>query len=152
MSESEVLGKGDHPLPLFNVNTLWEDWEPDFVTFLGIKNLAKQYHSADSSSAVQPADIFTKDLGRKVHRRHRDVLFGKTPIVIESVALPESQKVYIRRHNEELARKNAKDKLERSFKSVSDSDSMLDTTPDLKGQGKLKSKLTVHKTEHKIRI
>ena len=51
MSESDVHGKGDHPLPMFRVDTRWEDWEPDFVTYLGIKNLAKQYHSADPSSA-----------------------------------------------------------------------------------------------------
>ena len=64
------------------------------------------------------ADILTKDLGRKVHRRHREVLCGKTPIEIESVALPDSQKVYARRHNEEIARRIRKDKLESEFKSV----------------------------------
>ena len=70
------------------------------------------------STRVQVADILTKDLGRKVHRRHRNVLCGKVPIEIESVALPESQKLYIRRHNEELARRIQKDKLESEFKSV----------------------------------
>ena len=64
------------------------------------------------------ADILTKDLGRKVHRRHKEVLCGKQPIEIESVALPDSQKVYIRRHNEELERRLQKQKLENEFQSV----------------------------------
>ena len=54
-------------------------------------------------------------------------------VEIDSIALPDSQKVYIRRHNEELARRIQKDKLESDFKSiqkldesklVSDSDSL----------------------------
>ena len=32
-------------------------------------------------------------------------MFGETPIKVISVALPESQKVYVRRHNEELAQR-----------------------------------------------
>ena len=46
---------------------------------------------------------------------------------------------------------NNKEKLQGAKTDWSQS-RMLDTTPDLKGQGKLKSKLTVHQTEHKIRI
>ena len=47
----------------------------------------------------------TKDLGKKLHKAHRDVVFGRKPVVIDSHKLPESQKIYMRRHNEELQRK-----------------------------------------------
>ena len=55
---------------------------------------------------VQIADILTKDLGSKAHRKHRDVLFGRKQIEIKSVKLPESYKTYLTRHNDEL-KKNA---------------------------------------------
>ena len=53
MSESFVEGKGESPLPMFAVDTLWEDWEPAFRTFLGIKSLEKQFDSANPSD-VEP--------------------------------------------------------------------------------------------------
>ena len=64
---------------------------------------------------LHPADMLTKDLGKKQHKAHRDVIFGKKPIVIQSVKLPESQKIYMRRHNEELARKVKELKLRQNF-------------------------------------
>ena len=50
MSESVLAdGKGEHPLPMLHVDTLWEDWEPAFRTFLGMKSLEKQFQDADPS-------------------------------------------------------------------------------------------------------
>ena len=46
----------------------------------------------------------TKDLGKQLHRKHREVLFGIKPIQIVSHKVPESQKIYLRRHNEQLER------------------------------------------------
>ena len=43
--------------------------------------------------------------GKEKHKQHRRVLFGVDPLRVVSVALPESQKLYIRRHNEELAQR-----------------------------------------------
>ena len=58
------------------------------------------------ATEVQIADMLTKDLNGKAHRRHRDVLFGRKDIEIKSVKLPESYKTYLTRHNDEL-KKNA---------------------------------------------
>ena len=57
------------------------------------------------STEVQVSDILTKDLGKEKHKFHRQVLFGEKSIEVISVALPASQKVYVRRHNEELAQR-----------------------------------------------
>ena len=53
-----------------------------------------------------------------MHVQNANFLNKSKPIEIDSIALPDSQKVYIRRHNEELARRIQKDKLESEFKSV----------------------------------
>ena len=53
------------------------------------------------------ADLLTKDLGKTLHKRHRDVLFGRKNIEIISKSLPDSYKTYLKRHNDEL-RLNAK--------------------------------------------
>ena len=66
---------------------------------------------------VQVSDILTKDLGKEKHRQHRRVLFGDDPIRIVSVALPESQKLYVRRHNEELAQRLKTQDLRSKFNS-----------------------------------
>ena len=58
------------------------------------------------ATEVQIADILTKDLGSKAHRRHRDVIFGKKAIEIIANKLPDSHKMYLTRHNDEL-KKNA---------------------------------------------
>ena len=55
---------------------------------------------------LQIADILTKDLGSKAHRRHRDVIFGKKAIEIIASKLPDSRRLYLTRHNDEL-KKNA---------------------------------------------
>jgi hypothetical protein len=55
---------------------------------------------------VQIADILTKDLGSKAHRKHREVIFGKTAIEIIANKLPDSCKMSLTRHNDEL-KKNA---------------------------------------------
>jgi hypothetical protein len=58
------------------------------------------------ATEVQIADILTKDLGSKAHRRHRDVIFGKKAIEIIANKLPDSYRMYLTRHNDEL-KKNA---------------------------------------------
>ena len=62
----------------------------------------------------------TKDLGKKKHREFRDVLFGRKPITIVSLKLPESHKMYLRRHNEELARRVKEVKLSQAFQKSED--------------------------------
>jgi hypothetical protein len=42
----------------------------------------------------------------KAHRRHRDVIFGKKAIEIIANKLPDSYRMYLTRHNDEL-KKNA---------------------------------------------
>ena len=76
---------------------------------------------------MQISDILTKDLAKEKHRQHRRVLFGIDPIKVISVALPESQKLYIRRHNEELAQRLKTENLKSQFavKSSSVSQSAL---------------------------
>ena len=69
------------------------------------------------STDVQISDILTKDLGKIKHKEHRRVLFGLDPIRVVSVALPESQKVYVRRHNEELAQRVKTQELKAKFDS-----------------------------------
>jgi hypothetical protein len=58
------------------------------------------------ATEVQIADTLTKDLGSKAHRRHRDVIFGKKAIEIIANKLPDSRRLYLTRHNDEL-KKNA---------------------------------------------
>ena len=67
------------------------------------------------STSVQIADILTKDLDRVLHKKHRSVLFGDQSLEFISVAVPESQKVYCRRHNEELARRQRTQELKQKF-------------------------------------
>ena len=64
---------------------------------------------------MQIADILTKDLDKILHKKHRDVLFGVQPIQIVSLKLPESQKVYCRRHNEEIERRQQTQILKAEF-------------------------------------
>ena len=68
-----------------------------------LQGIVRFQHQA---TQVQIADILTKDLGGKAHRRHRDVIFGKTAIEIIANKLPDSYKMYLTRHNGEL-KKNA---------------------------------------------
>ena len=58
-----------------------------------------------------------------MHRRHRKVLFGDTPIEIKSVPLPDSHKVYVRRHNEELAQRTKTAELKKALELKSGSSS-----------------------------
>ena len=84
-----------------------------FQRQLLLEGILRYQHQA---THVQIADMMTKDLPKKVHKLHRDVVFGSKPIIIESHKLPESQKVYMRRHNEELARKVKELKIAQQFK------------------------------------
>ena len=69
------------------------------------------------ATEVQIADILTKDLGSKAHRRHRDVIFGKNAIEIIANKLPDSHRVYLTRQKNaqavRLAQARAKCKFER---------------------------------------
>ena len=60
------------------------------------------------ATEVQIADILTKDLGSKAHRRHRDVIFGKKAIEIIASKLPDSCRLYLtRRKCTDELKKNA---------------------------------------------
>jgi len=67
------------------------------------------------ATGVQVADILTKNLGKKLHKLHRDVLFGRKSMQIISHKLPESRKEYIRRHNDEVTRRQDQLKLAKGF-------------------------------------
>ena len=62
--------------------------------------------------------VFLKVSHRELPAQHREVLCGLKPISIESVALPESQELYARRHNEELARRVQRDQLAAEFEAA----------------------------------
>ena len=57
------------------------------------------------ATEVHTSHIFTKYLGKKLHKRHRDVLIGRVPMEFISQKLPHSHKEYVRRYNEEIERK-----------------------------------------------
>ena len=57
-------------------------------------------------------------MGKKLHKKHRDVLFGTKPLVIDSHKLPDSQKAYVRRHNDELARAVQQRQLQAAFEKA----------------------------------
>ena len=59
-----------------------------------LQGIVRFQHQA---TEVQIADILTKDLGGKAHRRHRDVLFGKKAIEIIASKLPDSCRMYLTR-------------------------------------------------------
>ena len=65
------------------------------------------------------ADLLTKDLGKILHKRHREVGFGRQEMQIVSRKLPESNKVYARRHNDELALNAKALRLAQAFKTHS---------------------------------
>ena len=102
------------------------------VHYQRTKHIATKYHfqrqlvlegvvrMQHQSTEVQISDILTKDLGKEKHKQHRRVLFGDDAIKVISVALPESQKLYVRRHNEELAQRLKKQDLETKFRQHDD--------------------------------
>ena len=67
-----------------------------------MEGVVRYQHQA---TQVQIADMMTKDLGKTLHRKFRDVTMGRKPLEIVSLKLPDSNKEYIRRHNEEVQRK-----------------------------------------------
>ena len=84
---------------------------------------------------MQVADILTKDLGRILHRKHRDVLFGRKQIEIISRKLPDSTKAYLKRHNDQL-KLNAKTlALTQAFKSNANSKLWAGREPDKEADG-----------------
>ena len=86
-------------------------------------------------TTVQVADILTKDLGRILHRKHRDVLFGRKQIEIISRKLPDSTKAYLKRHNDQL-KLNAKTlALTQAFKSNASSKLWAGREPDKESDG-----------------
>ena len=70
------------------------------------------------------SDILTKNVGRKIHKRHRDVMFGRTPVLIDSHKLPESQKAYVRRHNDEIVRAQQQRRLQVEFEKAAQQDQL----------------------------
>ena len=78
-----------------------------------------RYQHQDTS--VQVSDVLTKALGRNAHKKHRDVLLGRKPLQIISKQLPDSQKQYVRLHNEQLETKAKQLRLSQQFNVVSNS-------------------------------
>ena len=50
MSESAKLSKSDFPLPMLADGTVWTDWEPQFLTHLGLHGLKKYFPHADAAA------------------------------------------------------------------------------------------------------
>ena len=73
---------------------------------------------------MQTADILTKDLPKKLHKRHRDVLFGRKPMEFISVKLPQSHKEYLRRYNEEVERRVKEMKLAKILQEQQEQESV----------------------------
>ena len=65
---------------------------------------------------MQVADMMTKDLGKSLHRKFREIAMGKKKLEIVSLKLPDSNKEYIRLHNEEVTRKQAEIELAKNFR------------------------------------
>ena len=60
--------------------------------------------------------MMTKDLGKSLHRKFREIAMGKKKLEIVSLKLPDSNKEYIRLHNEEVTRKQAEIELAKNFR------------------------------------
>ena len=82
---------------------------------LVLEGVVRIQHQA---TGQQFSDILTKNLGKKLHKRHREVLFGRQPVVIDSHKLPSSQKAYVRRHNDEVERKLQQRQLQAEFQKA----------------------------------
>lgn len=93
---------------------------------LVLKGIVRIQHQATGQLF---SDILTKNVGRKIHKRHRDVMFGRTPVVIESHKLPESQKAYVRRHNDELVRAQQQRNLQEQFRKAEQQDQLKSKKP-----------------------
>ena len=73
----------------------------------------------NQATNVQIADMMTKDLGKSLHIKFREAAMGKKQLEIVSLKLPESNKEYIRLHNEEVQRKQNELDLARKFEMQS---------------------------------
>ena len=85
------------------------------------------------ATGEQVSDILTKNLGKVLHKKHRSVMSGRVPIVIDSHKLPESNKVYIRRHNDEVERRTKLIALQKAFSA-----STKGKQPDVSSADKIK--------------
>ena len=52
------LAKSDHPLPLFDANTKWDEWEPKFLTHIGMRVLIREL------GADPPSEFFYLGINR----------------------------------------------------------------------------------------
>ena len=69
------------------------------------KHVATKYHYTNGNCCYRELcgfDILTKYLGSKAHRRHRNVIFGRKAIEIIASKLPDSCKMHLTRHYDEL--------------------------------------------------
>jgi len=97
------------------------------VHYQRTKHIATKYHFQrqlmlegkirlqHQATHVQFSDILTKSLGKTLHRKHRRVLCGQDPVDMVSIALPDSQKVFVRRHNEEIQLRKNRDELRQAY-------------------------------------
>ena len=66
-------------------------------------------------TACLPADLLTKILSKESTRKHREVLLGQAAMQVISKELPDSQKSYVQRHNEELKRQRKRRELKHDY-------------------------------------
>ena len=90
-----------------------------FQRQLMLEGVIRLQHQA---THVQFSDILTKSLGSTLHRKHRRVLFGMDPVDLVSIALPDSQKVFIRRHNELIQQRVQKEELRKAYEHENEKD------------------------------
>ena len=92
-----ACGPGNHYQRTKHIDTKYH-----FQRQLLLEGVVRYQHQ---STQEQIADMMTKDLGKTLHRKFREVAMGKKPLQIVSLKLPHSNKEYIRRHNEEIQRR-----------------------------------------------
>ena len=103
-----ACGPGNHYQRTKHITTKYH-----FQRQLLLEGVVRYQHQA---THVQIADMMTKDLGKTLHRKFREVTMGKKPLEIISLKLPESNKEYVRLHNEEVQRKLKELELAKKFK------------------------------------
>ena len=86
-----------------------------FQRHLLADNIIRVQHQDTNHLAV---DLLTKILSAEKTQLHARVLFGEEPMQVLTKRLPESQKWYIQRHNDELKQQQKVRKLKENYSVV----------------------------------
>ena len=81
-----------------------------------VKDGVVRYQHQDTNH--QFTDIFTKDLAKVLHERHKNVIPGLAQMQVVTKKLPESKAAYAKMHNEVLASKEKQDAMQRAYASL----------------------------------